>query len=680
MHRAWVIVSLASLAACGGDSGGGGSAPILAKLYLLDGKGDVMTSLPEGSKVMIDGEEIDLASVQLLSSPPPPKSVSKAVGPHSLTVYVPGYGGFDDPGVDPLAGLTVNLVQRDLLNNLFVWAPTPGRVLVDPSAQGTFCVQGLTKLNASSALRFDVVLLVDTSLSTSRDSGISVDLDPENESILEVEIESLRRYVDALRGSVKIGVISFAGAAQPKVALTDDTVAVMAALDDIAATPPGGGTNFQGALEAAETMLTANPTMVTVTLEDANGVETERTVAVPRMVVFCTDGVPTLHNGAPAGTGLTQELADRIGALDGARSVVDNQIIVNAVAFGPDAATSRLTTLPAIAAITGGVYIQETEFLNMASDPTIFSFSDVVGVEVWNATAGETPAAASFSPDGVFSKTVDWRRGDNDIHVRLLTRVPSLTAEHSFNVKVLRKQDADINALVLDNTLKPLDQSNLRTPDGKKIEGTTLKELFLTGPNRVFNDLIELKGMESFQGLSGNAVTLKVVSEHAGYASDFGFVEFDPTVPLPATTHALLSNGTAFVVGKSGSWGNGSLNVFPADGPASATMTYAVTLGAGKSYAFFVIPGKTLANYLANPKVVAPVLTISKFNPNGGDHFLSYLSAAGRIGTTHGRTVVMALEDITTLDQSDRDYNDIVFSILMPATEASPEFAAPRCP
>lgn len=671
--RSAAALILALLVGCGG-SGGGGAAP-LAQVMLLDASGIALTSLPAGSKVMIDGEEIPNSRVRLLSDPPADPAPA---GPSSLTLYVPGYGGFDQTALNPAAGVTVQLIQRSLLDGLHVFAPTPGRVLVgDPGlavGSRSFCVQGISTGAGAAALRFDVVLLIDRSASTSRDSGIDLD-GGGNETVLQVQCESLRRYIDALRGSVQIGVIAFDRFATVYQPLTDDKAVAKAALDVIEAAGSTGPTDYREGILAAESLLTTDPNRTTIlaTLEDVNGIEVEQEVAAPRVVILCSDGVPTL----PMGSSLTQEAGDRLASLQAARDVVDNRIVVNGVAFGPEAAISTLTTLPAVAAITGGVYIKGDDFLELAADPTIFGFADVIGVKVWNTTL-EGPADAAFSPDGLFDRPVPWTFGVNRIAVQLVTREAALSVTHEFDVRVVRPSEAGVDALVLNGAFVPLEPNNLRTPDGKQIGGPTLKHLLLNGSFEQFNDLYELKGLETVQPLTAAPVTVQVYAEFAGYASDFGFVEFDPAAPA-ATAHALLTNGTAITLGNSGSFGPSSnLQIFST---ANAATTFSAALTPGRHYAFWVIPNGTLAAYQANAKSTnAPLLTITQYNPARGDHFLTYQSENGRIGAGQGRTLVLALEDISKLDQSDRDYNDLVFTILAPATDLAPEFAAAKCP
>jgi hypothetical protein len=677
MRRAAVVAILAVLCGCGGDSGSGSSAPPLAQLYLLDAKGGVMTSLPAGSKVLIDGEEIPLDTVALLSSPPG-AARSRATGGSSLTVYVPGYGGFDDPATDPAAGVIVQLIKRDLLDGLFIFSPTPGRVLVGdpllPAGSRSMCVQGMSKLNGAGALRFDVVLAVDRSASTLRDSGIDLDGDLVNESVLAVECESLRRYIDALRGTVKIAVMAFSGGSFVAQTLTEDKNLAKAALDAVEAGGSAGGTNFEDALLIAQQILTTDPnrTILTFSLEDAAGVEVEQTVNAPRIVIFCSDGIPTL----PSGSGGTQDIADRLASLDSARGVVASQVVVNTVAFGPEASLSKLTTLPAISAITGGVYIEGPDFLNLSADPNIFGFADVTGVQVWNATL-EGASAASFSPDGIFQRTVPWTFGDNDIHVQLMTREPALSVVTSFNVKVVQPVDAGVDAILLTGALPALTDNTLRTPDGKPIGGSTLRQLFINTPTASFTDLVEYKGTETFAMLGTGKVEIQIVAKFSDFKSDFGFVEYDP-LASPANARDLLTNGTVVRLANSGDWSN--TKKFEQYAPDNAATTFKVNMTNGKHYAFWAIPNGTLADFLANKPTRDPLISVSKYNPLRADHFLSYLSKNGRIGTAHGRSMVMCLEDFAVIDQSDRDFNDIVFEILIPASKFEPEFASPRCP
>ena len=41
---------------------------------------------------------------------------------------------------------------------------------------------------------------------------------------------------------------------------------------------------------------------------------------------------------------------------------------------------------------------------------------------------------------------------------------------------------------------------------------------------------------------------------------------------------------------------------------------------------------------------------------------------------------IKTAEDTATIDQSDRDFNDLVFEILVPPSDFAPEFATAECP
>jgi hypothetical protein len=239
------------------------------------------------------------------------------------------------------------------------------QVRVDSPASGEV-VRGRTDVAAlrgvatagSRPSRFDVMLVIDVSGSTQYPSGIDVDNDGEigeqrqplvrglpsirnsdpDDSILAAEVaaaKSLLVGLDPLR--VHVGVVGFSGEIDPvtgrrrsptqvdaflEQALTGDFGRVAQALEALQLRGPSGGTNMEAGLKLAVRELSG-----------ATGTQSNPSPGAKRVILFLTDGVPSL----PFGRGNKQDEGDTAAVLDAARLAKVAAAMVNVYGLGPNA-------------------------------------------------------------------------------------------------------------------------------------------------------------------------------------------------------------------------------------------------------------------------------------------------------------------------------------------------------
>ncbi len=218
-------------------------------------------------------------------------------------------------------------------------------------------------------------------------SGSSSEKTIGDQTVFEIEINALKALVNRLTEDEKLNVaiIRFASEATLPLAFTTDLEAVISTLNGMTPETPrtsGAATNYQAALELAiESFKTENPKKKDI-----------------KTMVFLSDGIPT-H---PFDSGITQEKGDRLSAVEAAKQLKEENIVVNTFAVN---VVSKLTTLPAISAITGGFYYDhETE----ATINSIVKYSLVglKGIEVINETTDTQALGFELFPDGRFSGEV----------------------------------------------------------------------------------------------------------------------------------------------------------------------------------------------------------------------------------------------------------------------------------
>jgi len=300
---------------------------------------------------------------------------------------------------------------------LEIRAPSGGRVQRAPIALTE--VRGVTGAGVPSD--HDVAIVIDLSSSTRLPAGVDVDADgqvgrssarvtasnwsygsPEElcddpgDTIAAAELAAARRLLAMLDPErTRVALVAFGDRGHLEAALDVPRPGLLAALDVLDGKHGWyGGTSFAGALETAVRSFGPTP--------PGGGRERRRSA------LFLSDGYPTMPLPEPLPVD---------AALAAARSAADQRIRVFGFALGPEAVRGR-STLDQLTQLTGGALTA----LERPGDvlfhlPTV-ELSDVVEVQMENATTGATGRAVRLFADGTFDGFVPLQRGENRIRVR----------------------------------------------------------------------------------------------------------------------------------------------------------------------------------------------------------------------------------------------------------------------
>ena len=320
--------------------------------------------------------------------------------------------------------------------------PAPGTVLEGQLHQAR--ITGSASANADRGDAYDVIIVIDVSESTLKASGADIDgdgvigLDPSNEllppgsyppevastdpqdTVLHAEVLAARKLLGGLDARrVRVGLVSFAGEVDPttgkrkridqqdawlEVPLTHDYAQVQRGLTAVLARGAHGATDFAAALRLA-----------VAELAGVGGGRSEPRPGAKRVVLFLTDGMPTL----PIGHGNTSDPGDVEAAVRMADLAHKAGITVNMYTLGtlalryPHAATE-------IARRTLGTYnpVQRPGDVTAILQGT--TFANVEDVVFSNLTTGELSTDVRLAPDGNFTGYVPVQEGHNRVRVSAL--------------------------------------------------------------------------------------------------------------------------------------------------------------------------------------------------------------------------------------------------------------------
>ncbi len=312
---------------------------------------------------------------------------------------------------------------------LLLDAPLPNAVFA--SVEGGAFVSGRALARGGDSGRFDVVIVIDRSYSTSAPSGADVDGDgflgrswgadylpclswmfrvpssDRGDHVLAAEVAAAGALVDQLDPrSTRVGVVSFSGGgrhrerdSQSEVALTHDFRKVHYALGRILSEGPRGQTNISAAIERALAEVTGEPS---ATSDARDGVR--------RVILFMTDGQPNL----PVRWSSRENA--RL-AIEGAQRAARAGVRVDTFAIGARALEDPLVTVE-MARVSDGLYTAVEDPRTLVAVFEDVRFVDVSSVEVRNQTTGAPAAMLVVDPDGSFSAAVDLVPGENVLEVR----------------------------------------------------------------------------------------------------------------------------------------------------------------------------------------------------------------------------------------------------------------------
>jgi Mg-chelatase subunit ChlD len=304
--------------------------------------------------------------------------------------------------------------------------PADGLVL-GPSECGLFVA------GRAGPPKLDVVIVIDTSVSTAAASGADVDgdrrvgrsefgrigftmgdrsTDP-GDSILSAEIAAAQRLARALDPRrTRLGLVSFSGGpadlvrgepvlpnALTRVPLTDDLAHLEEGLEILRRGTPAGGTHMAAGVDRA-----------TIELLGLPGAVSSAAPSRRRAAVLLTDGTPTQPFGPerPA-----DNARAALRAADRARRA---RIRVSTVAIGPLALEGPVAAVE-IAERTGGAFIPVRNTADLLEAIGEVRIAAPVRVELANRSSGEKARAFRMTPGGSWGGFVPLAPGDNRIEV-----------------------------------------------------------------------------------------------------------------------------------------------------------------------------------------------------------------------------------------------------------------------
>ncbi len=309
---------------------------------------------------------------------------------------------------------------------LVIEHPASGAVFGD--AAGAFLAgRAVSAGNREGPVRFDVMLVVDTSDSTNAPTGVDIDGDglvgePEGrrggssdpgDSILAAEVAAARRLVASLDPRItRVGLVTFAGEARPvapfqtewvrsartEEPLTSDFGRVQDVLAQVLARGAYGGTHMAAGLDQA-----------TLELLGISGSLSHADPESRKVVLFFTDGEPTL----PA----TDEPSSAVrSALRAAHRARRAGVRVHSFAIGPEALGRPIAPVE-MAALTGGIFVPVRDSGELASLVELVSFARIDEVTVTNRSDGGRTRRAMVQADGSWDALVRLVEGENRIEV-----------------------------------------------------------------------------------------------------------------------------------------------------------------------------------------------------------------------------------------------------------------------
>jgi len=317
-------------------------------------------------------------------------------------------------------------------------APTPPELALEievPAEGGVVgpgsC--GLFVAGHAGASSLDVVIVLDTSVSTADASGSDIDGDGQvgtpgfgrigvtmgamssdaGDSILAAEVAAARRIARGLDPRrVRVGLVSFSGGpadlvrgvpilpnAVTRVPLTHDRAELERGLDALGAETPAGGTHMAAGIDQA-----------IIELLGLEGAESTADPARARFVVLLTDGTPTLPHGPghPAeNVNATLRSADRAQRA---------RVQVSVVALGSGALDHPVAAVE-LASRTGGGFIPVRQTGNLLPSVDEVAFSPSLEISLRNESTGKPARAVRTTPDGSWSGFVSLAPGANRIAV-----------------------------------------------------------------------------------------------------------------------------------------------------------------------------------------------------------------------------------------------------------------------
>jgi hypothetical protein len=329
----------------------------------------------------------------------------------------------------------------------------PEGAVIGSSACGVF-VAGRALALRGELQKFDVAIVIDTSASTGGPSEADINgngvigkiyggafgsvfgagLSDPGDSILAAEVAAARQLMRGLDPrSTRVAVIVFAGeqeqqggvifggsASKPALtiqALTNEYERVERALDAVLAQGPAGLTHIAAGVDQA-----------TVELMGIKGALSRKDPTSEKIVLFFTDGVPTLPYGA-------QFEAENVRAvLRAAGRSQYSDIRTHSFAIGPEALDGPIATVE-MARRTGGYFTPVRHPGMLAEAVETVDFANLDEVVLKNTTNGKLADPFRLTADGTWSGFLALEKGENRLAATARADDAS-KAERPFSVRL----------------------------------------------------------------------------------------------------------------------------------------------------------------------------------------------------------------------------------------------------
>jgi len=278
--------------------------------------------------------------------------------------------------------------------------------------------------------RFDVLLVLDTSGSTSEMTGADINgngivgqgglrglfspTDP-GDSILAAEVAAARQMLRGLDPrSTRVGLVTFAGdppgqsgmfsrgprkAALTEEPLTSDYARIDRALDDVLERGPNGMTNMAEGLDLAWVEITG-----------LRGSLSDPDPTSEKVILFFTDGQPTLPYDSSFESDNVKAV---LRAADRAKRM---KVKVHSFAIGPEALDGPVAAVE-MASRTGGYFTPVRNPADLVEVIENVSLANIDQITVENLTTGKAASGLLTNADGTFSALVPVETGHNRIRV-----------------------------------------------------------------------------------------------------------------------------------------------------------------------------------------------------------------------------------------------------------------------
>jgi hypothetical protein len=329
----------------------------------------------------------------------------------------------------------------------------PEGAVIGSSACGVF-VAGRALALRGELQKFDVAIVIDTSASTGGPAEADIDGDGQigrvyggafgsvfgasltdpDDSILAAEVAAARHLLRGLDPrTTRVAVIVFAGMPEEQgglifgggrtkpaftvQALTNEYDRVERALDSVLAQGSAGHTHIAAGIDQA-----------TIELMGIKGALSRKDPTSHKVVLFFTDGIPTLPYGP-------QFEAENVRAvLRAAGRSQYSDIRIHSFAIGPEALDAPIATVE-MARRTGGYFTPVRNPGMLAEAVEMVDFANLREVTLKNASNGKSADPFRLTADGAWSGFLPLQDGENTIQV-VARADDTSTAQRAFSVRL----------------------------------------------------------------------------------------------------------------------------------------------------------------------------------------------------------------------------------------------------